>query len=130
MRGTVEIKNDEVTRVGITPAHAGNSHRHIHSGRLSEDHPRSCGEQNPLAIALLKALGSPPLMRGTEKYLFTNGDKYRITPAHAGNREILISPGGVNRDHPRSCGEQSFFTATPIFWVGSPPLMRGTVSLV
>ena len=66
-------------------------------------------------------------MRGTASEWSEPATVVGITPACAGNRDILR--GFVCRigDHPRVCGEQhaELFGVTVI--IGSPPRVRGTV---
>ena len=50
-----------------------------------------------------------------------------ITPACAGNSLQRLFPWVKLKDHPRVCGEQSFFIPFPDDTIGSPPRVRGTV---
>ena len=68
-------------------------------------------------------------MRGTDLSAPHGLCRKRITPAHAGNsRKSNIQPARME-DHPRTCGEQRRLTAKQKLSAGSPPHMRGTVSL-
>ena len=53
-----------------------------------------------------------------------------ITPAHAGNSTVLLSPTSGARDHPRTCGEQQSGRAQKFSLQGSPPHMRGTADSI
>ena len=66
-------------------------------------------------------------MRGKVGRLLCSLCQLRITPAHAGKREIHGIECGVNEDHPRACGEKRSLLI--ILWPreGSPPRMRGKV---
>ncbi len=75
MRGTDHAALSLWQDVGITPAHAGNSHRLGAGKRYHGDHPRTCGEQLFLFALVKTVKGSPPHMRGTDwlKGWSTNG---------------------------------------------------------
>ena len=128
MRGTAGFGGDLWLRLRITPAHAGNSGLRRRVGLAGKDHPRSCGEQRSTFKTKSCSLGSPPLMRGTVKDLECMSSKKRITPAHAGNSLYDCMACIHYRDHPRSCGEQPSLPRYCVNFLGSPPLMRGTVS--
>ena len=53
----------------------------------------------------------------------------RITPAYAGKRHSLFHSTEVEQDHPRLCGEKSRNISQVLIMQGSPPPMRGKVSL-
>ena len=48
-----------------------------------------------------------------------------ITPAHAGNTEVVVRWQNEKQDHPRACGEYCFHPLTAYQYKGSPPRMRG-----
>ena len=95
MRGTHGIKRTRQERSGITPAHAGNTYGVDVMGSDVRDHPRPCGEHNISTTKCSFIQGSPPPMRGTLRLLRKFEDKYRITPAHAGNTRLLIHPDNL-----------------------------------
>ena len=66
MRGTAHRRYKAVTRMRITPAHAGNRPICPFARSRLKDHPRACGEQQRLFRAVHGLLGSPPRMRGTD----------------------------------------------------------------
>ena len=105
MRGKVRDFEQRVVFGGITPAHAGKSHVSAGSGRVFEDHPRTCGDKIALAdlpdafpwstpahagksadsmAACFQTLGSPPHMRGKASVKAPTMAGSRIAPAHAG----------------------------------------------
>ena len=86
MRGTALSNVFASHALGITPAHAGNRKPDFAHFLSIRDHPRTCGEQKYFALECSPLLGSPPHMRGTDKYHQTSTQNGRITPAHAGNR--------------------------------------------
>ena len=75
-------------------------------------------------------LGSPPQVRGTEVEPVSYGDVTRITPAGAGNSSIRKEAGRFQGDHPRRCGEQLSKCCRCLSKLGSPPQVRGTVTLL
>ena len=71
-------------------------------------------------------VGSPPPTRGTlyiiRKIVFRVG----ITPAYAGNTQLLPRPVSYPRDHPRLRGEHFLKNTIAPKVGGSPPPTRGT----
>ena len=65
-------------------------------------------------------------MRGTEDLIQSSEERFRITPAHAGNSVATLFLTLCSKDHPRACGEQATYDGTDTILVGSPPRMRGT----
>lgn len=89
----------------VSPAYAGKSHSYLNSTFLN--------------------LGSPPRMRGKERYHFAICEVYGITPAYAGKSAVLKQLQHSHMDHPRVCGEKVIRHPFPIHKRGSPPRMRG-----
>ena len=111
---------------GITPACAGNrTHLSLFSG-IGGDHPRLRGEQIPSFYRRAKRKGSPPLARGTVLFAWAISCGDRITPACAGNSNLLLFVCGGAWDHPRLRGEQDRACRMIVKAIGSPPLARGT----
>ena len=54
----------------------------------------------------------------------------RITPAYAGKRVLIFSVPCGRTDHPRLCGEKVLSSKLPNAKKGSPPPMRGKVSVI
>jgi len=73
--------------------------------------------------------GSPPRMRGTRGLENRPAQHAGITPAHAGNTDVVRGIESGERDHPRACGEHLFNALFSIISMGSPPRMRGTHEL-
>ena len=109
MRGKVAQAMGNTFDAGITPAYAGKSLDQI---------------ANDIAV-----LGSPPRMRGKEPIPLCTTRTVGITPAYAG--KSAGPPFGLwcCRDHPRVCGEKSSSRYVLSITLGSPPRMRGKVSL-
>ena len=129
MRGKVSGFVILVCAKRITPAYAGKSSGTVRGTLRSRDHPRLCGEKL-LRLKLPDGFqGSPPPMRGK---VFSQHRKYnsnRITPAYAGKSAVVELLLITRQDHPRLCGEKPFsqdiFPPVP----GSPPPMRGKVTV-
>ena len=111
---------------GITPACAGNRIRRKEFNTIKKDHPRVCGEQCVRRESHPRLSGSPPRVRGTGTVSKLPRGFQGITPACAGNSRVCRKSGMDGRDHPRVCGEQSHALALLLFFIGSPPRVRGT----
>ena len=68
-------------------------------------------------------------MRGKVRSLSISYVENRITPAYAGKSFFDFGSDGFNWDHPRLCGEKRSGGSTLSFVRGSPPPMRGKVTL-
>ena len=107
MRGKVRIPFSSVGCFRITPAYAGkSSFAKLHSDRI-QDHPRLCGEKSYQGAGGVKAVGSPPPMRGKAIMYTVIDTEPGITPAYAGKSTLQKHIKSVN--------------------LGSPPPMRGKV---
>ena len=114
---------------GITPAYAGKSLASCISISVDGDHPRLCGEKPTVNAADVVNWGSPPPMRGKGPDRFRNRPHDGITPAYAGKSIKRSHVPSIRWDHPRLCGEKSASTSHVRKLWGSPPPMRGKVSL-
>ena len=77
---------------GITPACAGNTN-YVNDSRWNRrDHPRLRGEYPRRHLPRMSCLGSPPLARGIQVFVWMLNQRLGITPACAGNtlKESLI----------------------------------------
>ena len=109
----------------ITPAPAGKTKQIEKLKNSSEDHPRTCGE-NDKGVCLHKCLrGSPPHLRGKPKSKITIIISVGITPAPAGKTHAPVYVLDSMRDHPRTCGENSMRSRAKSTPPGSPPHLRG-----
>ena len=127
MRGKENLGNTEYSYDRITPAYAGKRKLADFYGVTTEDHPRLCGEKDRYLAIRLFLQGSPPPMRGKEKFGLSNYKCYRITPAYAGKRRFPSRITTIFWDHPRLCGEKAFRFKFKMPLIGSPPPMRGKV---
>ena len=105
-RGTERETIGKINIAGITPACAGNSWVHPMKSMAIEDHPRLRGEQIGAANPCRVRQGSPPLARGTAICLAAIVATGGITPACAGNSNLVIYQCHKAGDHPRLRGEQ------------------------
>ena len=105
MRGKGNSPVQRSERFGITPAHAGKSYPPERFSVFCKDHPRTCGEKFYRFSLYERGIGSPPHMRGKEKF------DYSISCQ--------------SEDHPRTCGEKCNNIENGFFVKGSPPHMRG-----
>ena len=106
MRGKAVNAADVVNWFGITPAYAGKRRFAVAVLKLSQDHPRLCGEKSSIHPQNYTLKGSPPPMRGKgpSEDVFTTIQG--ITPAYAGKREVKVDWEAAEQDHPRLCGEK------------------------
>ena len=114
-------------KLGIIPAHAGNTFPRRAPRPSRRDHPRACGEHVAVARIHVIPSGSSPRMRGTLMAGSIGGLATGIIPAHAGNTAITSCRYTRWRDHPRACGEHGVLKSTDSPLVGSSPRMRGTL---
>ena len=129
MRGKVVKVDRHQIALGITPAHAGKSIYQRRNEEFTRDHPRMCGEKPRKSCFCRHSPGSPPHVRGKERDPAFNTAQQRITPAYAGKSHFVTSFHLSKRDHPRMCGEKRHGgpLARPV--LGSPPHVRGKVTL-
>ena len=112
----------------ITPAYAGKSTRLSLFAIFSGDHPRVCGEKPARPDTAYNDRGSPPRVRGKEKWDVPVEDAGRITPACAGKSPHDGLPWVDFEDHPRVCGEKRGWLDEQNRRIGSPPRVRGKVT--
>ena len=87
MRGKALGQRKHGRLVRITPAYAGKSSRRSPGLCSRTDHPRVCGEKCYMSQSLSVFRGSPPRMRGKDKWWTTQQLNMGITPAYAGKRQ-------------------------------------------
>ena len=114
---------------GITPACAGKRLDCPYCNAEMRDHPRVCGEKKDAVVVNKPNSGSPPRVRGKEKSICTIISSPRITPACAGKSDRPPRRAAPRRDHPRVCGEKPLRWKATLLGLGSPPRVRGKVSV-
>ncbi len=88
-----------------------------------------CGEKFVRHDVGIPERGSPPRARGEDGVpMFWRGN-YRITPACAGRSCISFKRLRPIWDHPRVCGEKLYRLLMISYARGSPPRVRGEVSI-
>ena len=70
-------------------------------------------------------MGSPPQVRGKQRFNAADELLMRITPAGAGKTGFALKNIFADWDHPRRCGENLGRGAKPKCPAGSPPQVRG-----
>ena len=113
----------------ITPADAGTSFKGSRTLGGVQDHPRGCGDKLQSPLNTTANRGSPPRMRGQVGKRLTHYKLPRITPADAGTRAVKRTFCFSFRDHPRGCGDKCQVRERSYLQQGSPPRMRGQVSI-
>ena len=129
MRGTLRRAFRKFRRLGIIPAYAGNTMMTPRLTTATWDHPRVCGEHDPLVPSVCDVLGSSPRMRGTLGRRVVGLCLVGIIPAYAGNTTARNASTKAKRDHPRVCGEHSRRGSAGLSFGGSSPRMRGTLDV-
>ena len=86
MRGKALYRVRAPETNGITPAYAGKSYSKPYGIYRGGDHPRLCGEKPDYQHLQIEVSGSPPPMRGKERFIASAPSVNRITPAYAGKR--------------------------------------------
>ena len=110
----------------LTPARAGNTTTVEKIIKYRTAHPRSRGEHFAGPVPRRFPCGSPPLARGTPGRWYDQLGRLRLTPARAGNTKPTQPPPPPSPAHPRSRGEHRLRYSWSLYFVGSPPLARGT----
>ena len=93
------------------------------------DHPRRCGENGYFFPHLAVIIGSPPQVRGKLRGHLATVKQNGITPAGAGKTASIPRRILAAWDHPRRCGENSADRDSLLPVVGSPPQVRGKLTL-
>ena len=128
MRGKDCKKGGSPEKSGITPACAGKRECPTEGAPAAGDHPRVCGEKPARPDTAYNDWGSPPRVRGKEKWDVPVEDAGRITPACAGKSPHDGLPWVDFEDHPRVCGEKRGWLDEQNRRIGSPPRVRGKVT--
>ena len=128
VRGKADPKKHRQRQTGITPACAGKRECPTEGAPAAGDHPRVCGEKPARPDTAYNDWGSPPRVRGKEKWDVPVEDAGRITPACAGKSPHDGLPWVDFEDHPRVCGEKRGWLDEQNRRIGSPPRVRGKVT--
>ena len=111
--------------VGNTPARAGKTSRTYSQLVACREHPRSRGEDCSSMNNSIWLTGTPPLARGRQiqDEIFTECGGN--TPARAGKTGDILLVVAIDREHPRSRGEDTDGAGQLFGCPGTPPLARG-----
>ena len=124
-RGKPVIAVEDLSWVGLIPAHAGKTHTALTGHKQARAHPRSRGENTGTKKPTTRVLGSSPLTRGKPGDRHGAGRRRRLIPAHAGKTFQAELEMIQERAHPRSRGENKAVTRPVTRPAGSSPLTRG-----
>ena len=89
-----------------------------------------CGEKSRRFPGLTANAGSPPRVRGKESCYGEPTAACGITPACAGKSTTAAISRALKGDHPRVCGEKEPGKQGGIVAMGSPPRVRGKVTIL
>ena len=129
VRGKVRLDRGGKGGLWITPACAGKRRLRHPKTAPFRDHPRICGEKMMSPARSQGCMGSPPHVRGKVSCMTYGGGHTGITPACAGKSVMLSYPMSGDADHPRMCGEKLLRQELMPKLRGSPPHVRGKVTL-
>ena len=128
VRGKPAARKKEEIAQRLTPACAGKTSELPTARTFAAAHPRVCGENRAVLVALSARWGSPPRVRGKLCHLCGEPITDRLTPACAGKTgEEAVDVCEVGA-HPRVCGENARRAARLDFICGSPPRVRGKLA--
>ena len=125
MRGAPGFPGPRGYLLGIIPAYAGSTRVSTRGRTSRRDHPRVCGEHDPVRMVAEDTGGSSPRMRGARRRQAHAGRGVGIIPAYAGSTPARRSTPTTTRDHPRVCGEHAEAKLADYLRRGSSPRMRG-----
>ena len=109
VRGKLRASTGRTGSSRITPAGAGKTFYTQSPQPQAKDHPRRCGENSSRFFNRVALTG--------------------ITPAGAGKTGEALRRCKRNQDHPRRCGENATLNERFVNHYGSPPQVRGKLSL-
>ena len=127
VRGTLDAKRCDSSRIRFIPASAGNAHRAAPSAPSEPVHPRECGERPNSLLGIGEVVGSSPRVRGTRGDAMPALAQNRFIPASAGNACRVASLDPAISVHPRECGERAGSPPMLADQDGSSPRVRGTL---
>ena len=129
MRGKHFLIVDPCAGDGNIPAYAGKTLQLQPDQVILEEHPRVCGENCFIIIAIIFACGTSPRMRGKLPKAFGRMWDHRNIPAYAGKTPGAPHLAEPSSEHPRVCGENVSLLRGLGVVVGTSPRMRGKPSV-
>ena len=115
--------------MGITPARAGKRLESRPDGRAARNYPRSRGEETRATRGSGHGRELPPLARGRGSPASRSVAPSGITPARAGKSKQGRGTLALERNYPRSRGEETPLITVSVACRELPPLARGRVTL-
>ena len=109
----------------LIPARAGKTVARSSSGRVSQAHPRACGENRLTALTRIGTAGSSPRVRGKPAMLVCLASSTGLIPARAGKTSQPPAAPSQCPAHPRACGENRDGVLRSMSIGGSSPRVRG-----
>ena len=125
MRGKRRGRRRSHLPARLIPAHAGKTQARWGSQPLPRAHPRSHGENAPIATTARPIGGSSPLTRGKRIGALPHDEDLGLIPAHAGKTFERRRTRRTCWAYPRSRGENLTTKDTSGRPLGSSPLARG-----
>ena len=89
---------------------------------------RRCGERHYSSDSFTSSTGSAPRVRGTPSKAVCSRNRWRFSPAGAGNARCSYSTSKRMAVQPRGCGERVAQLSLRMIQHGSAPRVRGTRS--
>ena len=129
MRGKPELTRRMTRTLRNIPAYAGKTLQLQPDQVILEEHPRVCGENCFIIIAIIFACGTSPRMRGKLPKAFGRMWDHRNIPAYAGKTPGAPHLAEPSSEHPRVCGENVSLLRGLGVVVGTSPRMRGKPSV-
>ena len=108
-----------------TPACAGKTPAVLSAMISGGKHPRVCGENLCLGLALLPHQETPPRVRGKPEPGRHDRMRPRNTPACAGKTSSASTAELLFQKHPRVCGENRHIRVLRLSLPETPPRVRG-----
>ena len=105
MRGKPELTRRMTRTLRNIPAYAGKTLQLQPDQVILEEHPRVCGENCFIIIAIIFACGTSPRMRGKLALCQKLVKRVRNIPAYAGKTCLTYRKTQLPPEHPRVCGE-------------------------
>ena len=128
VRGKLVQQGQILVRHGLIPACAGKTLRLLGRRRGPGAHPRVCGENQVLRVAVDPESGSSPRVRGKQEGAGGEPCRVGLIPACAGKTGSPASLTSGGRAHPRVCGENEGALRSVLARWGSSPRVRGKLT--
>ncbi len=127
VRGAGRRPQPPPRRHGTIPAGAGSRSSAKRLRPPLRDHPCGCGEQDRCGRRSGPGEGPSPRVRGADQPERHPRHRRGTIPAGAGSRQQLYYLNRFGGDHPRGCGEQTWYLRRQPDHRGPSPRVRGAV---